>query len=192
MNLQEAKSALRWKIHARLEKISSDERAAFSAEIRARLKEQAFWGNAASVLFFSPLPDEANLWPLLVESLAAGKICALPQFDATEENYVARRVQNLQDDMITGRFWIPEPKPVCPKIPADAFALVLVPGVAFDAAGRRLGRGKGFFDRLLADVRGLKCGIAFDLQLANEVPADALDVRMDFVLTPARCVEIKK
>jgi len=192
MEIQNAKSVLRWKIRARLEKMSSDERAAFSTEISARLKEQPFWKSAASVLFFSPLPDEANLWPLLVESLAAGKICGLPQFDAAAQDYVARRVQDPQNDIVTGQFWIPEPRPDCAEIPADTFELVLVPGVAFDLKGRRLGRGRGFFDRLLVEVRGLKCGIAFELQMANEIPTEAHDIRMDFILTPTRCVEIEK
>ena len=68
--------------------------------------------------------------------------------------------------------------------------LVLVPGVAFDLQGRRLGRGRGFYDRLLADVDGIKCGIAFDEQMVNEVPAGPPDVRLNFILTPTRCVEI--
>jgi len=93
---------------------------------------------------------------------------------------------------VTGQFWIPEPRPDCAEIPADTFELVLVPGVAFDLKGRRLGRGRGFFDRLLVEVRGLKCGIAFELQMANEIPTEAHDIRMDFILTPTRCVEIEK
>jgi 5-formyltetrahydrofolate cyclo-ligase len=68
--------------------------------------------------------------------------------------------------------------------------LILVPGVAFDWHGRRLGRGKGFYDRLLAGVRGVKCGIAFAGQMVNEVPAGPSDVRMNFMMTPARGAEI--
>jgi len=68
--------------------------------------------------------------------------------------------------------------------------LILVPGVAFDLRGGWLGRGRGFYDRLLAGFHGIKCGVAFDEQMVEEVPTGTLDVRMDFVLTPTQCVEV--
>jgi len=67
--------------------------------------------------------------------------------------------------------------------------LILVPGVAFDLRGRRLGRGRGFYDRLLLETGGVKCGIAFDEQIAGEVPTGKYDLQMNFILTPTRCVE---
>jgi len=67
--------------------------------------------------------------------------------------------------------------------------LILVPGVAFDLCGCRLGRGGGFYDRLLAETHGVKCGIAFDEQITGEVPTGEHDLQMDFILTPTRCVE---
>jgi 5-formyltetrahydrofolate cyclo-ligase len=67
--------------------------------------------------------------------------------------------------------------------------LVLVPGVAFDLRGRRLGRGKGFYDRLLADAGGLKCGVAFDEQIVTEIPVEPHDVSVDCILTPTRWIQ---
>ena len=64
--------------------------------------------------------------------------------------------------------------------------LVFVPGIAFDLVGRRLGRGKGFYDRLLAGVRGHKCGVAFDTQLVAEMPEEPHDMRVDSIITPSR------
>jgi 5-formyltetrahydrofolate cyclo-ligase len=173
-----------------LEKISPAVRTALSAQIRDRLKEQAVWKNAGSVLLFAPLPDELDLWPLLEEALAAGKIAALPRYHPADKNYVACRVQNVRSDIVTGEFGIREPAARCPEIPLSRLDLILVPGVAFDWHGHRLGRGKGFYDRLLADTRGVKCGIAFAGQMVNEVPTGPSDVRMNFILTPARGAEI--
>ena len=82
---------------------------AMSAQIRDRLKEQAIWKNAGSVLFFAPLPEELDLWPLLEEALAGGKIAALPRFHPAGNSYVACRVQNLRSDIVTGQFGIREP-----------------------------------------------------------------------------------
>ncbi len=95
--IQAAKAALRKQIRGALQKISPAARNAMSAQIRDRLKEQAIWKNAGSVLFFAPLPDELDVWPLLEEALAGGKIAALPRFDSAGNGYVACRVKNLRE-----------------------------------------------------------------------------------------------
>ncbi len=189
-DIQEAKAALRKQIRDARQKISPAMRTTLSAQIRDRLKEQAVWKNAGSVLFFAPRPDELDLWPLLEDALAGGKIAALPRFNPAGKNYVACRVQNLRSEIAPGEFGIREPAARCAGIPLDRLDLILVPGVAFDLQGRRLGRGRGFYDHLLADVRGVKCGITFDEQMVNDVPAGPSDVRMNFILTPTRSAEI--
>ena len=69
--------------------------------------------------------------------------------------------------------------------------LAFVPGLAFDNRGNRLGRGKGYFDELLAGFRGVKVALAFDLQVVDSVPATARDVPMDIVVTEERVVRIQ-
>jgi 5-formyltetrahydrofolate cyclo-ligase len=185
--LEKQKSELRAKIRARLNGISAAGREAASRKLCEKLKERSFFQNAATVLFFAPLPDEADVWPLLQDALDMGKTVALPHFDTALQNYAARRVKNLQSEIVTGQFWVREPKSNCAKIPLDKIDLILVPGVAFDLRGNRLGHGNGFYDRLLAEFRGVKCGIAFDEQIVKEVPAGKPDVPVDFILTPSRC-----
>ena len=80
-------------------------------------------------------------------------------------------------------------RPVAPKFRFSVPDLILVPGVAFDLSGHRLGRGKGFYDRLLANARGVKCGVAFDEQIVKAVAAGTHDIRMDFILTPTRVIK---
>ena len=189
-DIQAAKVALRKQIRGALQKISPAARNAMSAQIRDRLKAQAIWKNAGSVLFFAPLPDEVDVWPLWETALAEKKIAALPRFDSASSSYVACRVKTPRSEIVTGQFGIREPGTSCTEIPLNRLNLVLVPGVAFDLQGRRLGRGRGFYDHLLADVRGVKCGIAFDEQVAGEIPAGPQDIRLNFILTPTRCAEI--
>ncbi len=188
-DLNEQKAALRKQIRAALQRISPADRLAASNRIRTRLKEQAFWQNAASILFFASLPDEVDVWPLLEEMLAGGKTAALPRFDPASNDYLACRVQNPQNEIGPGQFGIREPKAGCPEIPLERLGLILVPGVAFDLGGGRLGRGRGFYDRLLPEIHGIKCGVAFDEQIVGAVPAGRLDMRMDFILTPTQCVK---
>lgn len=190
--LERRKSELRKEIRERLKNLSREKRKADSQKLCAGLKQQPFFQNAAAILFFAPLPDEIDIWPLLPEALAAGKTVMLPQFDAAAQNYVVRRVQNLPGEIVLGQFRVREPKSSCAKMPPDKIDLALAPGAAFDPRGNRLGRGRGFFDRLLAEVRGVKCGVAFDEQLVEKIPVEAHDVRMDFILMPSRCVKIEK
>ena len=85
-----------------------------------------------------------------------------------------------------------EPAASCEVIPLDKFDLVLVPGMAFDLVGNRLGRGLGFYDRLLQTVSGVKCGVCYDLQLLGKIPTETHDARVDFVLTPGKCVNARR
>jgi 5-formyltetrahydrofolate cyclo-ligase len=184
------KATLRKQVSAALKKISPEQRNADSEKIRSRLKEDASFREAGSVLFFAPLPEEVDLWPLLEETINSGKVVALPCFDADKQVYRSRRVKNLHVEILSGQFGIREPSIGCIEMSLDDLGLILVPGVAFDLRGNRLGRGKGFYDRLLENFRGKKTGIAFDEQIVDAVPSENLDVRMDLLLTPTRSIEI--
>lgn len=183
------KEAVRGEVRAKLAALSSEARAGCGAALRDRLRKTEIWKNAKSVLLFAPLADEPEVWPLAEECLAAKKILGLPRFAPAEATYVAGQVDDLAHDIIFGKFRIREPLPACPEVPLNRLDLVLVPGVAFDLRGRRLGRGRGFYDRLLTEIRGLKCGVAFDEQVVAEVPSADHDVLMDFILTPTRWVK---
>jgi 5-formyltetrahydrofolate cyclo-ligase len=188
-SLRKAKADLGEQIRARLKLLSTAERAAAAAPLGARLREQPVWSAARSVLLFAPRPDEPDIWPLLAEALAAGKRVALPAFVPGDHCYTARQIVDPGHDLLTGKFGIREPLPLCPEVPLNLLDLILVPGVAFDARGARLGRGKGFYDRLLADACGTKCGVAFDEQIVDAVPVGPLDIRLNCILTPTRWIE---
>lgn len=184
--IRDSKAALRTQIRAHLEKMPAAERATASTEICLRLKDQEIWKSARSILFYAPLPEEPDIWPLLDDAFALGKTVALPRFAAEQKRYAACRIQNTHVDLQSGRFGIREPTNLCAKISLNELDLILVPGIAFDLNGHRLGRGKGFYDHLLALVRGLTCGVAFDQQIVSEIPIEPHDVRLSCILTPTR------
>jgi len=190
MNIHDSKTELRFQIRAALEKISPAVRAVESIELCERLKAQM--PSAHTILFFAPLPDELDVWPVLELSLALGTTCALPFFDAEKKSYGAKEIQKLATDIVLGKFGVREPASNCVEIALDKFDLVLVPGMAFDLHGNRLGRGQGFYDRLLQVVSGVKCGISYDIQLLEIIPTEPHDARVDFVLTPGKCVNARK
>ncbi len=185
------KAGLRLAVQAALRGTSAETRRARSAMVCARLRERVPF-SAGTVLFFAPLADEVDIWPLLLESLAAGRPIALPRFDAGLGRYVAAGVTDLPADLATGKFGIREPAPHCPVLGARQVDWILVPGVAFDRQGNRLGRGQGFYDRLLAEIQGVRCAVAFDEQLVRELPAEPHDRRMDLVVTPTQWLELRR
>lgn len=187
--LDQGKAALRANIRAEIRKLSPFSRIQASSMICVRLAQQEVWKGARSITFFAPMPDEPDIWPLISQASISGKAVALPRFSRATQSYIVCRVENLQTDIQIGAFGIREPKEGCPEVALNRLDLVLVPGVAFDPHGRRLGRGKGFYDRLLAGFGGRKCGVAFDEQIVGEVPAGPQDIRLNCILTPTRWIE---
>lgn len=181
-----AKSALRLSIRPILKSISPEQRAAASEAICRLLQQQAVWKNAQAILFYAPLKDEIDIAPLLAKAVAQGKRAALPRFDPDTGLYSARQLADPNSQLQQGKFDIPEPSQDAPPIHTNHLDLILVPGLVFDVRGRRLGRGMGFYDRLLKDVPSPKCGIAFDQQLQAEIPAEPHDVNLNFLATPTR------
>jgi 5-formyltetrahydrofolate cyclo-ligase len=188
--LNAQKAALRIQIRAAQGRILPAGRATASAQACSLLGKQAVWKKAQSVLFFAPLPEEPDIWPMVQAALAGGKIVALPRFVPETNAYAACRVKNPASDIRSGQFGIREPNECCAPVPSNRFDLILVPGMAFDLRGHRLGRGKGFYDQLLGLVRGTKCGVAFDEQIVAEIPVEAHDMQMNCLLTPTRWVEM--
>ena len=99
------------------------------------------------------------------------------------------QAKDIAKDLSHGQFGIREPSGHCIAVPPNRLDLILVPGVAFDSHGRRLGRGKGFYDQLLESVRGTTCGVAFDEQIVESVPVEPHDVHLNCILTPTRWIE---
>jgi 5-formyltetrahydrofolate cyclo-ligase len=139
----------------------------------------------AVVSVFASMPDELNVWPLLRRLNAAGVPLALPVV-VGKGRPLLFRAWVPGDAMNKGVWDIPEPKPERPAVDPD---ILLVPLLAFDGEGRRLGYGGGFYDRTLAGLRARKAvvavGLAYDEQRIDEVPHLDYDQQLDWVLTPS-------
>lgn len=170
--------------------MTEEQRRAGSRAACELLRLQEVWRRAERVLFYAPMPGELDTSTLLAAALAEGKTAALPGFVAEDNAYEAFVVTHLTDDCAPGRFGIAEPKAGCARLALNRLDFVLAPGVGFDLLGHRLGRGRGFYDRLLAKTTAIRCGVAFDLQIVEGIPAEAHDIRMDCLLTPTRWQKI--
>ena len=186
------KRELRQKLRALLKALPDTEGSAASLRARALLRQQSVWKSARAVLFYAPLAGEIDLSAMLEEGLRAGKAIALPRFMRETGAYDAFQIRDAAGDCAPGKFGISEPTAQCARFSLKHLDLVLAPGVGFDVTGGRLGRGQGFYDRLLAQISGIKCGVAFDQQIVERIPGEKHDVRMNCILTPTRWLEISE
>ena len=157
------------------------QRVEWSQAVCACVLQTAAWEQAKVVLLYHALPDEVDTARLLEEGLSAGKQLLLPVVVGDE---LELRVYEDEQTMKRGSYGILEPTGRrLAEAEYDQIDLVVVPGVAFDRRGYRLGRGKGYYDRLLPKLRNAyKMGVCWPVQWVEEVPCEAFDVRMDVVI----------
>lgn len=175
-----SKSEIRRDIAAIL-RLPPDVRAGKSARLCEVVAASPEWHAARTVAIFAPQPREPDVE--LLWSHGGGKSFAYPR--VTEGRLDLFRVESLYD-LAPGAFGVREPAgDLARAVVPDALDLILVPGVAFTRAGARLGRGGGFYDRLLASLPAHACkiGVCFDSQLLPELPVEPHDHDVDFIAT---------
>ncbi len=149
-----------------------------SVEILANLEAHPAFKKAKIVLLYHSLEDEVNTHKF-IEKWSLHKQIILP---VVVGNNLELRPYTGDSGLKIGAFGIEEPTGMIFK-DYEAIDLVVVPGVAFDHAGNRLGRGKGYYDRLLSHIPAFKIGICFPFQFIENVPSEPLDIRMDTIIT---------
>lgn len=186
--LRAAKQALRETAVATREALAPEWRLAASQAIAARIAGMDSFAQARVVLLTLPYRSEWDALLLAGHALAAGKVVAAPRVDRSTRMLRAFQIGDLERDVEAGYRGIPEPRASCPGIGLDSLEWVLVPGLAFDAAGRRLGYGGGYYDRLLPFVPrdAPRVAGAFEVQIVERVPSAPHDIAVDCVVTERR------
>lgn len=168
------KQLLRNQIRRSLAELPSSTREDASISIRESLEESEIFQSAKVIYAFAPTSKEPD-W--LLNSLPSGMTFAFPRI---RDNRVDFYVVDELERMTPGAFGILEP-PL--DEPAPGPDLIFVPGVAFDMHGNRIGRGGGYYDRVLSRFAGYRLGIAFDFQVLLSVPTDPHDKPVQAILT---------
>lgn len=182
------KSRIRRKMRSALARLSSSSKSNAAVALVGRLLSSDEFGRAQSVGMYVPIVKwEIDLSEAICAGLDQGKNIALPRWNAAAEEYEFAAIKQWSQ-LSPGRFGILEPGAKCPKVKGNLLDAVFVPGLAFSLDGGRLGRGGGFYDRLLQDVRSVRCGIAHECQLLDSLPLDPWDRKMERILTPSRSV----
>ena len=159
--------------------LDSRQRLRASAAIFSAVERLPEFRAARTVAVFAALPDEPATDEVLARWASTRRV-VLPRVEGDAMRFSACR----PDALVFGAFGILEPQGERP-CPAGEIDLVVCPGVAFTADGRRLGRGRGYYDRYLGDpaFRGFRVGVCYAHQLVDDLPVEPHDVRMDRVIT---------
>lgn len=176
MNKQDLRQAMKQRKAAH----TKEELAALSERVVAALCATPQWQQAHTVLLYHSLPDEVDTHQLIGSALQDGKRVLLPVVVGDD---LELRFLPTPDALREGAFHILEPTGA-PITDYAAIDLAVIPGVAFTPDGRRLGRGRGYYDRLLPRLNGVtKIGVCWSFQLITQLPTEAHDIAMDFVIT---------
>lgn len=190
-NVREAKRTLRDRVLQARDALPAPERLRAGAVIAAALAARGDFRGAGTVLLALAFRSEWDTRALLAAGLAAGKTIAAPRVNAATRMLEACRVLDPHRDLAAGFRGILEPLPHCAPVVLTAIDWVLVPGVAFDPYGYRIGYGGGYYDRLLPllrrDVR--RVSGAFELQVVDRVPTAPHDLTVDAIVTEGRTLQ---
>jgi 5-formyltetrahydrofolate cyclo-ligase len=184
-----AKTALRREVLARRDAMPPDLRRRLSGRIVAAVTALPAFEAAGTVLAYHAFGSEPETAQFLATVLARGKRLLLPRVDPATRTLALHRVRDLARDLRPGAWGIAEPDPArCEAVDAEAVDFVLVPGVAFDLRGGRLGHGGGYYDRLLGacSATALRVAAAFETQVVPAVPMGPEDRYVDLVVTEDR------
>ena len=179
MSIRQEKQALRKKVKQLKEAYPLAQKKELSKMICQRIEENKVFQQAKTVMAYWSMDDEVFTHDF-VQKWAQHKTIILPVVDG--DVLELKKFTGIEAMVSGDRFGIPEPKGELFK-DANAIDLIIVPGIAFDVNGNRMGRGKAYYDKLLRSTKAYKMGVCFSFQIFNEVPFDELDVKMDLVIS---------
>jgi 5-formyltetrahydrofolate cyclo-ligase len=187
VSLREEKRKLRQEILARREAIPAAERLEKSQKITQRLLTWPAYQHTRIVLLYAGVRSEVATEELVKKSLAAGKQVLMPRC-LPETRQLLLVPISAWEELKPSFYGLLEPPPPAEFNPVQP-DLIVVPGVAFDLCGYRLGYGGGYYDRLLWCLnRTTTVGLAFEAQIVPQVPRETHDVPLDFVVTESRVI----
>ena len=184
------KARLRAEAHARLAALSAREQAALGERIERLVWSVPAMQAARCVLLYASTPGEVPTDDIAAEARVRGIEVVYPRCPIGSREMALHRVDSPAGLQKHGRFGIREPLPTLPEVRPGLIDVALIPGLAWDRAGHRLGRGAGYYDRMLgmAEWRGARIGLFFSVQELERIPFDPWDATLDTVVTELEIV----
>lgn len=179
------KSELRGEVRERLSSLAPGERRAAGEEIGRGVWTLPEVAGAGVLLLYASLPTEVPTDGIAAEARRRGIVVTYPRCLRESREMVLHRVDSEAELHPSDSYGIREPVPQCPVVRLEEIDAALVPGMAWDRRGGRLGRGAGYYDRVFSDPRwrAFRCGLLFAVQEVPRVPVEPHDVPLEAVVT---------
>lgn len=192
MNFNDKKEIRKYIIQRR-DEMEATARDKCNARIIANLMSSDYYKCANTIFTFVSFGSEVDTHGLIAKALKDGKTIAVPKIKTKEQGIEVFQISDL-GDLKPGYYGILEPVDGCPTVKSDEFDLILMPGVAFDRQGGRVGYGAGYYDRYLAAAKKAvtKIALGYSLQLVEHVPTDYFDILIDGIITENEIISFKK
>jgi 5-formyltetrahydrofolate cyclo-ligase len=182
------KTSLRKQVAEARDELSREVRESKSREIGKRLYSLPEYRAASVIMFFASFRSEVDTLTMIRHVLAAGKRVFLPKVRGRD--LALFEILDFDKDTAPGAWAIPEPRETRP-VTIQEVDLMIVPGLAFDENGNRLGYGAGFYDRILPSFRRTTVALAFEEQIVPDVPVSIHDIPVKKIVTEKRIIEVK-
>ena len=189
--VQESKSDIRNRVIAVIQTLSEEELADKTSQIEKRLFEFANFMEANISLLYMPQKFVVDTKKIIQRCFDYRKIVALPAFNTEKHGMLPYKVDAFETDLTLGPRNIMEPDPErCKIIPIDRIDIAIIPGVALDEKGGRIGSGEGYYDRLIGKlpITTRKVALALECQIVQQVPMESHDKFMDIIITEDRII----
>ena len=191
MDIAKQRESIRSEIAQQRDSITPSQRTTLSKQIISNLsewiqqKEKSGYGfTFDAVMVYLSMKSEVETWKLVETGLKQDRKIIAPVVDTNSGNLIPKRIENLDNDLIRHKYGMFEPKDSCPDFPPDKLQLILVPGLAFDRKGYRIGYGKGFYDRFLPSCpNAVTVGIAYQLQIVDDTYPQPWDIPVQHIFT---------
>ncbi len=179
------KHHLRKQMKALLAAMTPDEVASQSQAACEKLIALDEYQQARAIMLYLPTPQEVDTAEIALHAWQHGKTVLAPKVNRQQRHMLAMEIHSFDDGLVTGSFGLREPHDNATVWPSEEIDLIIVPALAYDVTGGRLGRGGGFYDRFLSEpcVSAVTCGLGFAEQLVDELPLHSHDWPVDLLVT---------
>jgi len=191
---ESVKNHLRSEVLALRGKLTTPQRVIQSAKVLQRVFDLGLMEQAKWIHFYCSAGSEVETSGMMAHALRSGKRVSVPRMDTGMNRLVLSEVRDPAKELSQNGVEIPEPlEEFYRPVEEGLMDLFIIPGVAFDENGGRLGKGKGYYDRLLAPIisRNPVVGLAFESQIVPEVPMEEHDIRVDWIVTEKRVIRCR-
>lgn len=178
------KNVLRGEIKERKKELKLEEKRKKDKKIKEKFTASSIYKKATCIFIYVSLKDEVDTHNIIKEALKNGKRICVPKVISIKEGMDAIEIKDFSELVECGAYKILEPLDFKNKIDEKDIDLAVLPGLAFDNEGGRLGYGGGFYDRFIPKLKNEvpKIALAYDFQMVDDVPKDSHDILVDKVI----------